>query len=107
MTAEDRARIEAGVCELYDAFASGDPDRYRSRFAGDLVWHVPSDNPVSGAYRGPHEYFETMTSKMAPLDEWTFQVCDVRSTSGLGQPWSSSRCTASAVESPLTSTAAT
>jgi len=78
VTAEDRARIEAGVRELYDAFASGDPDRYRSRFADDFVWHVPGDNPVSGAYRGPHEYFETMTSKMAPLDEWSFQVGDVQ-----------------------------
>jgi ketosteroid isomerase-like protein len=47
MSAEERARIDRGVRELYDAFASGDPDRYRSRFAADFTWHVPGENPVS------------------------------------------------------------
>jgi ketosteroid isomerase-like protein len=77
MSAEERARIDRGVRELYDAFASGDPDRYRSRFAEDFTWHVPGDNPVSGPYRGHHEYFEVMTSRMAPLEEWTFELGDI------------------------------
>jgi ketosteroid isomerase-like protein len=77
MSADDRARIEASVRELYDSFASGDPDRYQSRFAEEVVWHVPGDNPVSGPYRGRHEYFEVMPSRMGPLDEWAFQVGDV------------------------------
>jgi hypothetical protein len=42
-----------------------------------VVWHVPGDNPVSGAYRGPVEYFETMPARMGPLDRWSIAVTDV------------------------------
>jgi uncharacterized protein len=72
-----RDEIADRVRALYAAFASGDPAAYRSAFAADVVWHVPGDNPVSGAYRGPNEYFGTMVERMAPLDEWSFAVQDV------------------------------
>jgi hypothetical protein len=42
-----------------------------------VVWHVPGDNPVSGAYRGPVEYLETMPARMGPLDRCSIAVTDV------------------------------
>jgi ketosteroid isomerase-like protein len=69
-----RDEIETHVREMYATFASGDVAAYRTAFADEIVWHVPGDNPVSGAYRGPDEYFGTMVERMAPLDEWRFEV---------------------------------
>ena len=43
----------------------------REAAAPDIVWHVPGHNPVSGVYRGEHEYFELLPSRMAPLTAWT------------------------------------
>lgn len=42
----------------------------REYAAPDIVWHVPGHNPVSGEYRGWDAYFETMTSRMEPLQRW-------------------------------------
>lgn len=68
---EDRARA------IYQALASGGFEETRGLFADDLVWHVPGDNPVSGAYRGKDQYFDVMVDRMQPLDEWAFTVGDV------------------------------
>jgi hypothetical protein len=48
----DPSEIEARVRGVYSAFASGDELAYRAGLAEGIVWHVPGDNPVSGAYRG-------------------------------------------------------
>jgi ketosteroid isomerase-like protein len=73
----DGPGLEARVRRMYEAFARGDADAYRASFADDVVWHVPGDNPVSGAYRGHDGYFGTMPERMAPLEEWAFTVTDV------------------------------
>ena len=44
----NRLTLEKHVLAAYDAFASGDMDRYRAVFSDGIVWHVPGDNPVSG-----------------------------------------------------------
>jgi len=71
------AEISERVRTMYGAFAAGDADAYRRAFAPDIVWHVPGENPVSGEYRGADEYFTTMPSRMAPLDEWRITPGDV------------------------------
>ena len=68
MDARDRRNIEA-VRRFYTA--------ERELAAPDIVWHVPGHNPVSGEYRGPQQYFELMPSRMAPLDEWSFELGDI------------------------------
>jgi ketosteroid isomerase-like protein len=73
-----RAELEQHVRALYDAFASGDAQAYQAAFADAIVWHVPGDNPVSGAYSGRQAYFETMPGRMAPLDEWRFSVGEIQ-----------------------------
>ncbi len=68
----DATEIEEHVRRIYD------PARENTEtFSEDLVWHVPGDNPVSGAYRGHDQYFGTMVERMSPLDEWTVTVGDV------------------------------
>jgi ketosteroid isomerase-like protein len=73
----ERQQLVEHVKAMYAAFAAGDADAYRNAFAEDVVWHVPGDNPVSGAYRGPVEYFENMPAKMGPLDRWGITVTEV------------------------------
>ena len=73
----DPSEIEARVRAVYSAFASGDERTYRAGLAESIVWHVPGDNPVSGAYGGQAEYFEGMIGRMAPLDEWRVDVREV------------------------------
>jgi len=73
----DRQQLDERVRTLYAAFAAGDATAYRAAFAEDVVWHVPGDNPVSGAYRGAQAYFETMPARMSPLDDWTLTVTGV------------------------------
>jgi uncharacterized protein len=73
----ERQHLVEHVKGVYAAFATGDAEAYRKSFAEDVVWHVPGDNPVSGAYRGPVEYFETMPARMGPLDRWSIAVTDV------------------------------
>jgi hypothetical protein len=63
----EREQLVRHVKAMYTAFATGDADAYRDAFAEDVVWHVPGDNPVSGAYRGSVQYFETMPALMGPL----------------------------------------
>jgi ketosteroid isomerase-like protein len=69
----DRREIERRIREVYQAFAAGDRQAYRSACAEDFVWHVPGDNPVSGAYRGLDEYFGAVPALMAPLTEWRIE----------------------------------
>jgi ketosteroid isomerase-like protein len=73
----ERRQLEERVRSMYAAFAAAEEAAYRAAFAEGIVWHVPGDNPVSGAYRGRSEYFETMPARMAPLDAWTITVRDV------------------------------
>jgi ketosteroid isomerase-like protein len=49
----------------------------REAAAPDIVWHVPGHNPVSGVYRGEHEYFELLPSRMAPLTAWNIDLGEV------------------------------
>jgi ketosteroid isomerase-like protein len=49
----------------------------RELAARDIVWHVPGHNPVSGIYTGADEYFDLMPSRMAPLDEWSFDLREI------------------------------
>ena len=72
----NRGQLVDRVRDMYMAFGSGDPDAYRSAFSDQIVWHVPGDNPVSGTYRGD-EYFQTMPTRMAPLDDWRITVGDI------------------------------
>jgi ketosteroid isomerase-like protein len=48
----------------------------REVISPDIVWHVPGHSPVSGTYRGEKSYFEDMPARMAPLDEWDFEIGD-------------------------------
>jgi ketosteroid isomerase-like protein len=73
----DRRQPQERVKAMYTAFATGDADAYRASFTDEVVWHVPGNNPVSGNYRGPKEYFETMVQRMSPLENWTITVTDV------------------------------
>jgi uncharacterized protein len=73
----ERRQLEERVRTMYAAFAGGEEAAYRAAFADEVVWHVPGENPVSGAYRGSSEYFETMPARMSPLEYWTITVRDV------------------------------
>jgi ketosteroid isomerase-like protein len=73
----DRRQLQERVKGMYTAFATGDADAYRASFSDEVVWHVPGNNSVSGAYRGPKEYFKTMVQRMSPLEEWTITETDV------------------------------
>ena len=78
MTSEELVRT---VRAMYEVFAQGDPDRYREAFSPDVVWHVPGENPVSGRYEG-EAYFTDMPARMAPLDEWRFEIEEVLVNAG-------------------------
>jgi ketosteroid isomerase-like protein len=43
--------------EGYDAFARGDLDALRERFAPDIVWHIGGNSPLAGDYKGHDEVF--------------------------------------------------
>jgi ketosteroid isomerase-like protein len=73
----ERRQLKERVRTMYAAFAGGEEAAYRAAFAEGIVWHVPGENPVSGAYRGRSEYFQTMPARMAPLEYWTITVRDV------------------------------
>ena len=70
----DRKTIERHVRHFYATVTQ--PESYRSVFSPDVLWHVPGDNPVAGPYRG-EDYFTLMPARMAPLDEWTFELTQV------------------------------
>ena len=70
----DRRGIERRIREVYQALASGDAAAYRSAFSNDVVWHVPGNNRVSGAYRGADEYLGAMPALMEPLTEWRIEA---------------------------------
>ena len=71
MTEQDKRIIET-ACLMY----TGD-EAERANIAGNIVWHVPGHNPVSGDYHGFEEYTQLMPSRMAPLTRWDFEVEDV------------------------------
>ena len=71
MTEQDKRNIEI-VKKMY----AGD-EAERASIAQNIVWHVPGHNPVSGDYHGFAEYTELMSSRMAPLTSWDFEVHDV------------------------------
>ena len=71
MNERDRRNI-AIVRKMYE----GD-DAERAAIAGEILWHVPGHNPVSGDYRGYAEYTEVMPARMAPLARWDFTLEDV------------------------------
>lgn len=68
MTEQDKEAIEI-VRRAYQ--------QDREVISPDIVWHVPGHSPVSGTYRGAKGYFEDMPQRMAPLDEWDFDVGDI------------------------------
>jgi hypothetical protein len=43
----------------------------------DIVWHVPGENRVSGAYAGEDAVFRQMSAKMQPVERWDIEVVDV------------------------------
>jgi ketosteroid isomerase-like protein len=71
MNERDRRNI-AVVRKMYE----GD-EAERAAIAGEIVWHVPGHNPVSGDYHGYAEYTQLMPSRMAPLTRWDFALEDV------------------------------
>ncbi len=71
MTEQDKRNL-AVARKMYEGDASE-----RASIAGDIVWHVPGHNPVSGDYHGFEEYTRLMVSRMAPLDRWDFVLEDV------------------------------
>jgi len=73
----------AVVRRFYEA-GPPDDDRERHRFAaGNAVWHVPGDNPVSGSYRGHEAVFGDIATRMQPLDVWRIDVVDVMANADL------------------------
>jgi len=71
MIEQDKRNIETAR-RMY----TGD-EAERANIAGDIIWHVPGHNSVSGDYHGFEEYTQLMSSRMAPLTSWDFEVHDV------------------------------
>jgi hypothetical protein len=71
MTEQDKRNIETAR-RMYSS-----DEAEHANIAQDIVWHVPGHNPVSGDYHGIEEYTQLMTSRMAPLTSWSFEVHDV------------------------------
>ncbi len=55
--AEARARNEATVRRLFDAFARRDSFALRGVFAEDAVWRVPGESLMAGTYEGRDAIF--------------------------------------------------
>ena len=77
MSSRAVARNIETIRRFYRAGPADDDSARVPFFAPDVVWHVPGDNPVSGAYRGPDDIRDEMSARMAPLDEWTIEPVDV------------------------------
>ena len=71
MTDQDKRNIETAR-RLYSGY-----EAERSNIALEIVWHVPGHNPVSGNYHGFEQYTQLISSRMAPLSAWAFEVHDV------------------------------
>ena len=67
----------ATIRRFYDAGPSIDDVERVPLARSDLVWHVPGDNRVSGAYVGEDAVFREMSAKMRPLDRWDIEVVEV------------------------------
>ena len=65
----------------YEAFATGNVPDVLSRFADDIVWHVPGRSPLAGDYRG-HDEVMGFFGKLMELSNGTFrlEVHDVLAT---------------------------
>jgi ketosteroid isomerase-like protein len=57
----------------YEAFAKGDIPDVLSRFAEDIVWHVPGRSPVGGDYRG-HDGVMSFFGKLMEMSGGTFAL---------------------------------
>jgi ketosteroid isomerase-like protein len=77
------ARNIAIVRRFYAAGPADDDAERAGSFAADAVWHVPGDNPVSGAYRGVAAIRADMPARMAPLDEWAIEPIEVMGNADL------------------------
>jgi len=71
MTEQDQRNLETAR-RMYTGDAAE-----RAAIAPDIIWHVPGHNPVSGDYHGFEEYNQLMSSRMAPLSRWDFDLEDV------------------------------
>jgi ketosteroid isomerase-like protein len=71
------------VRRFYAAGPSADDSERRGFFAEDAVWHVPGDNPVSGAYRGVDAIANDMVRRMQPLDGWRIEPRDIMANEDL------------------------
>jgi ketosteroid isomerase-like protein len=71
------ARNIETIRRFYSAGPADDDTDRIPFFAPEAVWHVPGDNPVSGAYHGPDAIRREMARRMAPLDEWTIEPIEV------------------------------
>ena len=65
------------VRRFYDFGAASDSEAGAPTFAPEAVWHVPGDNPVSGAYHGVDAITYDIGARMQPLDDWRIDVVDV------------------------------
>lgn len=57
----------------YEAFAKGDAADVLSRFAADIVWHVPGRSAIAGDYRG-HEEVMGFFGKLQEMTGGTFSL---------------------------------
>jgi uncharacterized protein len=77
---------DANIATVRRFYAAGpsDDDSERLAFAsGDIVWHVPGANRISGTYRGAEAVFREMPAAMLPLDRWTLDVVEVMANADL------------------------
>lgn len=65
------------VRRFYDAGPSIDDTERVALASPDIVWHVPGDNRVSGAYVGEDAVFRQMSARMLPIDRWEIAVADI------------------------------
>ncbi len=57
----------------YEAFAKGDIATLRELFSEDVVWHMPSNNLLSGEHRGRDAVF-AMFARIAELSGGTARI---------------------------------
>ena len=66
------------VLRGYKAFADGDLPALFALMDGNVAWHIPGNNLISGAYRG-HEQVAGLIAKSAEMTRGTlrFEIKDV------------------------------
>lgn len=81
ISASETARAELTAAEAnsnlilagYEAFSRGDLHAVFTRFADDILWHVPGRGPLSGDWRGHAELLQFFQRFMA-LSGGTFRI---------------------------------